>query len=154
VLVKLLLLFLLVPAIELFLLVEIGQRVGTLPTIGLVIFTGLLGAFLARREGLQVLSRLRAELAAGQLPADSIFDGVIILVASVLLITPGVLTDIVALLCLIPVTRRLIKSAVWTHLERMIRNGQIFTTTYRGIRYQDRPEDVIILDQDDYKQQH
>ncbi|KPK03970.1 MAG: exlusion protein FxsA [Anaerolineae bacterium SG8_19] len=147
---KLLLLFVLVPIVELILLVEIGQLVGTLPTIALIIFTGVLGAFLVRRQGVQVLTRIRAELQGGRLPTDSIFDGAIILVAGAFLVTPGILTDTLGFLCLIPTTRRLIKRGIWTRMERAIRNDRIFKATFRGTRYPDRPEDVIIIDHDDY----
>lgn len=147
---KLLLLFILVPAIELVLLIEIGQFIGTLPTIGLIVFTGILGAFLTRRQGLQVLSRMRSELQTGQVPADSIFDGVIILIAGAFLMTPGVLTDLVGFLCLIPATRRVIKRVIWSRVERAIRNGRLFTAAYPGRPYQDKPEDVFIIDHDDY----
>ena len=148
---KLLLLFIVVPAVELILLIEIGQLVGTLPTIALIIFTGVLGAFLARRQGVRVLARMRTELQAGQLPANSIFDGVIILVAGAFLMTPGILTDTVGFLCLIPASRRLIKRLVWSRLERRIRDGQMFTAAYQGMPSQERPEDVVIIDYDDLK---
>jgi UPF0716 protein FxsA len=147
---KLLLLFVLVPIIELVLLVEIGQLVGTLPTIALIIFTGVLGAFLVRRQGVQVLTRIRAELQGGRLPADSIFDGAIILVAGAFLVTPGILTDTLGFLCLIPATRRFIKQLIWTRMERALHNGQFFKATFRSGGYPDRSEDVIIIDHDDY----
>ena len=149
---KLLLLFILVPALELFLLVEMGQLVGTLPTIGLIVFTGILGAFLARRQGIQVLARVRTELQMGRLPADSIFDGVIILVAGAVLMTPGVLTDALGFLCLIPATRGWLKRGLRSQMERAMRGGQIFTPAYRdGSPYGSEPEDVIIINHDDYK---
>ena len=73
---RLLLLFIAIPIIELFLLIEIGQRVGTLTTVGIIIATGVVGASLARQQGMSTLARLRADLAAGRLPADPIVDGV------------------------------------------------------------------------------
>jgi UPF0716 protein FxsA len=127
---KLLLLFILVPAAELFLLIELGRLIGTLPTLGIIIFTGVLGAYLARRQGLEVLRQMRAEMAAGQLPAGSIADGVIILLAGAVLMTPGVLTDTLGFLCLIPVTRRIIKQALWRRVEHAIRAGRIHVSTY------------------------
>lgn len=147
---KLLLLFVLVPIVELILLVEIGQLVGTLPTIALIIFTGVLGAFLVRRQGVQVLARIRTELHGGRLPADSIFDGAIILVAGAFLITPGILTDTLGFLCLIPVTRRRIKQLIWRRMERAMQNGQLFKATFHSRGYPNQPEDVIIIDHDDY----
>ena len=147
---KLILLFILVPFVELFLLIEMGQLVGTWPTLGLIIFTGVTGAYLARRQGLQVLRRLQSDIQGGGLPAEAIFDGVFVLVAALLLMTPGVLTDLMGLLCLFPPTRRLIKQFIWSRIERALRNGQLFVD-YSGRQPPDRPEKVIILDHDDYK---
>lgn len=146
---RLLLLFILVPALELILLIEIGQLVGTLPTIGLIIFTGILGAFLARHQGIKVLTRMRSEVQAGQLPTDAIFDGAIVLIAGALLMTPGVLTDALGFLCLIPATRRVIKGIIWSRIERAIRNGQI-TATFNGVPFQTKLDGVTIIDHDDY----
>ena len=81
---RLLILFIAVPVVELVLLIEIGQRVGTLATIGLIIGTGIVGASLARQQGISTLARLRKDLDAGQLPAEPIADGVLILLAAVL----------------------------------------------------------------------
>jgi UPF0716 protein FxsA len=147
---RLLLLFIIVPAIELILLIEIGQIIGTLPTIGLIVFTGVLGAFLARRQGVQVLSRIRRQMQSGQLPADPIFDGAIILVAGAFLMTPGILTDTLGFLLLIPVTRRVIKKAIWLRVQRMIQNGQIITTHRSQPFRPTHEEDVTIIDHDDY----
>lgn len=147
---KLILLFILVPFIEFFLLIEMGQLVGTLPTLGLIIFTGVVGAYLARRQGLQVLRRLQSDIQTGGLPAEAIFDGAFVLVAAILLMTPGVLTDTMGLLCLFPPTRRLIKRFIWSRIERSLQNGRLFVA-YPGQQPPDRPEKVIILDHDDFK---
>ena len=147
---RLLLLFIIVPGIELILLIEIGQVIGTLPTIGLIVFTGILGAFLARRQGVQILSRMRNQLQSGQIPADSIFDGAIVLVAGAFLMTPGILTDTLGFLCLIPATRRIIKTTIWTRVQRMIANGQIITNINGRPISKNEPDDVIIIDPDDY----
>ena len=79
---KLLLLFISVPLLEMALLIEIGGRIGTLNTVGLIVLTGILGAALARRQGLGVLRQMQAETAEGRLPAGSIGDGVLILLAA------------------------------------------------------------------------
>ena len=147
---KLLLLFIVVPIIELILLVQLGQLVGTLPTVALIILTGVLGAFLARRQGLQVLGRMRAQLQGGELPAEAIFDGAIILVAAAFLMTPGILTDTVGFVCLIPATRRLIRRMIWSRLDRALRSSEMFTATFHQTDYRAEPEDVIIIDHDDY----
>ena len=125
----LLLLFIVVPAVELVLLIRVGTIIGALPTLGLIVATGILGATLARIQGLNVLARAREELASGRLPADSIADGLIILLAGAVLITPGILTDIFGFLCLIPFTRRVIKIFLWRRFERAIREGRVHVST-------------------------
>lgn len=122
-LLKLLLLFTIVPIVELALLLEIGRRLGTLPTLALIVVTGFAGALLAKRQGLGVVRRVRSEMAAGQMPGAAIVDGVIILVAGALLITPGVLTDVFGFLCLVPATRRLMRVWLWRALSRAVRQG-------------------------------
>jgi UPF0716 protein FxsA len=122
---RLLLLFVLVPAVELVLLIEIGRRIGTLPTLGLIVVTGALGAYLARRQGLGVLRRMREETAAGRLPAAPAMDGIIILIAGALLLTPGILTDAFGFFCLIPPCRELLKRYLKAWLERAVRRGDV-----------------------------
>lgn len=107
---KLLLLFTLVPIVELVLLLEVGRRIGTAATLFLILITGVFGAVIARSQGVAALGRIRAELAGGQIPGPTIVDGVMILVAGAFLITPGFLTDIVGFLCLVPATRRSIRT--------------------------------------------
>jgi UPF0716 protein FxsA len=120
----LLLLFIVVPAVELALLIEVGRRIGTLATLGLIVLTGVLGASLARHQGLQVLRRVEQEMALGHLPGGALTDGVLILMAAALLVTPGLLTDVTGFLCLLPGTRRLIKQALLRWFERRLRSGQ------------------------------
>ena len=122
---RLLLLFIAVPAVELMLLIEIGQRIGTLATIGLIMGTGIVGASLARQQGMSTLARLRTDLADGRLPAEPIVDGVLILVAGAVLITPGVLTDLFGFLLLVPACRRLLKRSLKKRFERAVRNGAV-----------------------------
>ena len=125
---KLLLLFILVPAVELALLIELGQHIGTLATLALIAGTGALGAFLARLQGLGVLRQMQIELAGGRLPASSIVDGVIILLAAALLVTPGILTDALGFLCLVPGFRRVVKRALWQRITRAVREGRVNVT--------------------------
>ncbi len=126
---RLLLLFILVPTVELALLIEIGRRIGTLPTLGLIAVTGTVGASLARWQGLSIWRQMHSELAGGKLPTGPVVDGVIILVAGALLITPGVLTDVFGFLCLIPGFRRLIKSTLRRRFEQALRDGQVHVNT-------------------------
>ena len=120
---RLLLLFLVVPIAELALLIEIGRHIGTLSTVALIFVTALLGSYLARQQGLSVLRNMQQEMAEGRLPAGSLVDGVLILVAGAVLITPGILTDVFGFLILIPGTRRLIKAFLWKRLEKSLREG-------------------------------
>jgi UPF0716 protein FxsA len=122
---RLLLLFIAVPAVELMLLIEIGQRIGTLATIGLIMGTGIVGASLARQQGMSTFARLRTDLADGRLPTEPIVDGVLILVAGAVLITPGVLTDLFGFLLLVPACRRLLKRSLKRRFERAVRNGAV-----------------------------
>lgn len=103
----LLVLFTVVPFVELYLLLQVGRAVGALPTLAFVVVTGLVGAALARAQGIAVLRRLQREMAGGQLPAGALLDGVLILVAGLLLITPGVLSDVAGVLLLLPPIRAL-----------------------------------------------
>ena len=133
----LLLLFIVVPVVELVLLIEIGQRIGTLATIVLIVGTGILGASLARQQGLNTLARLRKDLDQGRLPAEPIVDGVLILLAAAVLITPGVLTDLVGFVCLIPACRRLLKRYAKQRFERAVKAGAVDVTVVSGAQGQE-----------------
>lgn len=115
---SLFLLFTAIPLVELYLLVVLGRRVGLLPTIGLVLATGALGAFLARTQGLQTLDRIRAELDAGRMPAAALLDGLLILVAGAVLLTPGLLTDVFGFSLLLPATRKAVRRTLGGWLKK------------------------------------
>lgn len=109
---RLLMLFVLLPLIELFLLLKLADAISGGWTFALVIGTGIVGATLARRQGWGVMQRINQELAANQLPTRSLVDAMMIFVAGALLITPGILTDIVGFSLLIPYCRRFYQAAV------------------------------------------
>ena len=111
-----LLLFLLVPIVEIYFLIVVGGIIGAFPTVALVVLTAVVGASLARYQGLATLQRLQATMARGEAPAIEMFEGVLLLVGAVLLLTPGFFTDLLGFACLIPVTRRAL--AFWA-LRRM-----------------------------------
>ncbi len=118
---RLILLLTLAPLVELFLLVRLTQLWGSFwLTVGIVVGTGLLGAVLARHEGTRVWRGAGERLARGEVPADGLLDGVLILLAGALLITPGLLTDGVGFLLLIPPTRALVRGAVKRRLRLRI----------------------------------
>jgi UPF0716 protein FxsA len=102
----LVLLFTVVPAVELFLLLQLGSVLGALETFLIVVLTGTVGAWLAKREGFGVLTSLREELAEGIPPGSRIAEGVLVLVGGILLVTPGVLTDLTGFALIFPWTRR------------------------------------------------
>ncbi len=121
----LLLLFIAVPAAELALLIEVGSRIGTLATLAIIVATGILGAALARQQGVRTIGAIQADLARGEIPASAMVDGVIILVAGALLITPGILTDAVGFLCLVPAARNAAKRGLQKRFESAIQEQQI-----------------------------
>ena len=129
-LLKLFLAFTIIPIIEICLLIEIGSMFGALTAVTLVILTGFLGAFLARMQGLQKLYRIQESLREGRMPSGELLDALLIVIAGLVLLTPGFLTDSAGFLLLIPATRNSIK--YW--LRRQIE-----------LRYMsNRPEDIII----------
>lgn len=107
------------------LLIEIGKHVGFLPTLALVVVTGIVGAWLARRQGLAVLGQVRAEMADGRIPAGPVVDGILILVAGAVLMTPGILTDLFGFFCLVPAGRRLLRRGLMAKLEGAVRRGDV-----------------------------
>lgn len=119
----LLLLFIALPIVELALLIEIGQRLGLLPALALILLTGAAGAALARSQGARVLTQVRAELAAGRMPISQLTDGLLILVAGVTLLAPGLITDIGGLLLLFPPTRAGVRRLVSRYFRRMVESG-------------------------------
>lgn len=121
---KLFLLFIGVPLLELALLIELGKRIGFWPTLAVVIFTGFAGASLAHWQGLRVLARIQAELQSGKIPATELLNGLLILIAGVMLLTPGFLTDICALLLLLPFVRALVRQWLKAKFLRMVQTGQ------------------------------
>lgn len=122
---RLLLLFVLIPVLEMMLLIEIGSHIGTLPTLGLIVLTGVVGASLARWQGLAVLRQIQAETSTGQIPAGPLIDGLLILIAGAVLMTPGVLTDAFGFLCLIPGVRRLFKRELRRRFEGAVAHGDV-----------------------------
>ncbi len=148
---RLLLLFTVVPLTELVLLLMLADYAGWQFTVALVLLTGISGAALARWQGLRCLHRVQQQAVAGQIPADSLMDGVMILVAAVLLVTPGVLTDVVGFALLVPPMRFLIKRAVRRYMEarlRAFRQSADVPSDFDGAPH-DRVIDVRATDSDD-----
>jgi UPF0716 protein FxsA len=107
-----------VPLIEIALFIEVGGWIGLWPTIATVVATALIGTSLLRRQGLATLQRAQAEMAAQRMPVRELFDGACLLVAGVLLLTPGFLTDAIGFVLLIPPLRSTIGLWVWQALQK------------------------------------
>ena len=129
-LLKLFLAFTIIPIFEIYLLIKIGTVFGALTSIALVIFTGILVAYLARIQGLQTLFRIQESLREGRMPSGELLDALLIGVAGLVLLTPGFLTDTIGFILLVPSSRNVIKSWLQHQIE----------TRYSRTR----PEDVII----------
>jgi len=118
----LLAMFIAVPVVEIALFIEIGGWIGLWPTIGIVIVTAFAGTSLLRLQGLAVLQRVQESAARNELPVQEVFDGLCLLVAGVMLLTPGFFTDTVGFLLFVPLFRRFAGAAIWRWL---VRNGKI-----------------------------
>ncbi len=144
---RLFLLFTIVPVLELWLLISVGGWLGPLPTLALVVITGLAGAALAKREGFRVLRSWQDASAKGELPKDGIIASVLVLVGGVLLITPGVVTDAVGLTLLIPGARRFIAKQIRTRLEQRFQltavNPAMFVAGMAGAEAGHAPGEVV-----------
>lgn len=122
---KLLLLFILVPLVELALLVYVGTLIGPWYTILIVVVTGTLGAVLARRQGTAIVKRIRDSLERGMLPSDELLAGALVLVGGLVLLTPGIITDTLGFALLIPRTRRAVAGWLRRAIRRRLERGEV-----------------------------
>lgn len=120
-LLRLLLLFTLVPLVELYLLIRLGRYIGVGATVAIVIGTGVVGAWLTRMQGLRVLRELRQRIESGQMPTGPLIDGLLILVAGAVLLTPGLITDACGFLLLTPRFRAVVHRWIVNALRGRIR---------------------------------
>ena len=112
------LLFLAIPFVELFVILQVGRAIGALNTIAVLILVSVVGAWLVKREGLGVLRRAQERMSRGSVPGRELVDGVLILFAGALLLTPGFVTDAVAVLLLLPPVRAAVRGAATRQLRR------------------------------------
>jgi len=151
---KLVLTLTLVPLAELYVLLKLSEATGFPFTVAIILGTGVLGAVVARLEGLRVLANINAELARGRIPGDGLMDGAMVLVAAALLVTPGLLTDTVGFLLLLPQSRRLGREWMKRWLKRKMEEGQV--TFYRRmgfgpIRKEPPPGSPPLEDEDEWQ---
>jgi UPF0716 protein FxsA len=116
----LVLLFLLVPIAELYVIIQVAHGIGVLNTLGLLILSGIVGGWLAKREGLALLRRIQNQLQQGQLPAKEVVDGGLILFAGALMLAPGFLTDLLAIALLIPPTRAVVRAVLLRRFKHQL----------------------------------
>jgi UPF0716 protein FxsA len=114
-----------VPAIEIWGIIKASQWIGGWQTFLLIIGTGAIGAFLAKREGLKVWNQAQSKMSQGQIPGEAILDGLSIFAGGLLLLTPGFLTDTIGFLLVLPMSRYWIKKLLIRKLWNMIQNGNI-----------------------------
>jgi UPF0716 protein FxsA len=112
----LILIFIVVPIAELYVILKVGDLIGVLPTLALLVADSLLGSWLMRSQGRAVWRRFQETMQAGRIPHREVFDGVLVIFGGALLITPGFITDVVGIVFLLPPTRSLIR-------RRLIRRG-------------------------------
>ena len=122
-LLKLFILFTAMPVLELMLMIEVGAQVGVFNTIALCLLTGFVGASLARSQGAEVVRRMQATLQRGGLPAQELLDGVLILMAGVVLLTPGFVTDALGILLLLPPTRAIVRLMAFRWIKARMEHG-------------------------------
>lgn len=121
----LLLLFILMPILEMWVLISVGQQIGALPTIGLVLLTAIIGLALLKRQGISTVMRAQQKMQAGEMPAKEMAEGIFLAVGGALLLTPGFITDAIGFACLIPGVRQLVIGRVLRHV--VVVRGTSFT---------------------------
>jgi UPF0716 protein FxsA len=130
---KLFLLFTVLPLVDLFVMIQIGERIGSVPTIAMLLFSGVLGAALARAEGLRVVRAFRGSVSTGHVPADSVINGALVLLGCAFLISPGVLTDVLGLVLLLPPSRRVALRIVSARVRRALERGALRVVSAAGM---------------------
>lgn len=122
---KWILLFIAVPVAEVVIYIELGRHIGLVPTLTLIFGTGIAGAVLAKQQGFYIVRQIRNELRAGIVPGNQVLDGLLLLIGAVLLLTPGLLTDITGFVFVLPFTRRYIREWMKKKLKKWILNGKV-----------------------------
>ncbi len=143
-----LILFITIPLVELYLLVLVGSRMGLPATLMLVILTGAWGAYLAKSQGYSILAKIQAETAAGRVPTAELIDGLLVLIGGIVLLTPGLLTDLAGFCLMVPSFRAIIRERVKKKFAAQVGHFQMPTPGGTGTRPQapNRPKDDDVID--------
>lgn len=143
----LVILFTLVPALEFYLLFTIGSEIGAINTFAIIILTGVIGAFLAKTQGLTIIYKVQRELAQGKMPGKQIAHGFIVFGGGLLLLTPGFITDALGFCMVIPGTRHFIVSLLIKYLKYATAKGTIQFMSSQSTKFysrsQETPSDVF-----------
>ncbi len=116
-------LFLVLPIVEIYIIIQVGQVVGGWNTIGLMILISIVGAWMVRREGLSIIAGVQRQLAAGSLPTKELVDGLLVALAGALMLTPGFLTDGIGLFLLLPPTRAIARTVLIARFRNRVTMG-------------------------------
>ncbi|MXN64764.1 FxsA family protein [Stappia sp. GBMRC 2046] len=130
-----------VPLLEIFVFVEVGSEIGAIPTIALTVLTAVAGTVMLRVQGLTLLTRMRGEIDAGRVPGDDLIHGAFIVIAAILLLIPGFVTDALGLLLFIPPVRTAIGRYIVRHSD---------VTVVQGGRHYRHDPNVVDLDEEDW----
>jgi UPF0716 protein FxsA len=122
---RLILIFIVVPLIEILLLIEIGSRIGAFNTILVIVLTAILGASMMRQQGFTIMRNIQRDLSQGRMPTGELINGALVLVGGIVLLTPGFFTDAVGFILLIPATRGFIRKKIQRLIRRKIESGDI-----------------------------
>lgn len=117
---KLFLAFTIIPFVELYILFQLADLTSPLTALTIVILTGIVGAFIAKREGLYIFKQTQNQLAQGQLPKDTLIEGLCVLIGGILLLTPGILTDLFGFSLLFPITRIIYRETIKKHFKTKV----------------------------------
>jgi len=120
--------FILLPIMELWVLFRVNDHLGLGATLLIVVMTGIIGAWLARAQGVMVMLQIQRDLAEGRMPAPRLIDGTMILVAGAFLVTPGLITDTAGFLLLVPAVRSYIRNWLRDKIEQKLKDGTMNTT--------------------------
>jgi UPF0716 protein FxsA len=119
---RLILLFTVIPVVELIILIQLGKYIGIWPTVFIIVGTGLLGINLVRIQGLRILFKIKENLSEGHIPAEELLDGLCVLVGGAMLLTPGLITDTFGFILVIPRTRKTAKKFIIYVLNKIIKS--------------------------------
>jgi len=148
--------FSIVPITEIYLIVQVDAAIGGWETLGLLVLDSLVGAWLVRREGFSILAKVQGELGRGELPTNALIDGMLVLFAGALMLTPGFLTDALGFVLLLPPTRAVVRNMLKTQFAGRVNvaGGGVYGASFGGggfadPRFTDVPSSEVTIDDDD-----